>query len=494
MPLTLYLFPDTNLFFQCKALDQLEWTRFGADRVELIVTRPIIAEIDSHKGKGNSRLAKRARGASSIIGAALVAESGFLRVNHATCDVRLYVKATLKEDPALDEKLAYTERDHQLVGIASRFANENPETDVRVLTHDNGVLAAASGVGLKFERVPEDWLLEPETDERDKQLSALQQQLKKYQDAEPIIEIDLESPAHTGRLIEVESPLYLPLAEDEIARLLDRLQAEIPVETDFGPTEGNGVSPTSGLQSWLMARKVFKPSTEEDVENYCAVLYPEWLKRCETVFRSLADELNAQKSWPLISLHLRNSGARPAQDVLVSFECEGKFLLAVPSVDNDEDEAGEECDPIRLPPPPAAPKGVWEEQPHPLNDLRSSIERAQRLQFLGLPAQPRYWDMPEISKVKQNAFYYDGGRPKQPVVQIALTCQQLRHQIHVERFWFELRWSENDAPVQAALRVNVHAANMTDIVTRHFRMHMKTRAESVFEDADALIDLLKTKH
>jgi len=64
----LYLFPDTNLFIQCRPLSELGWDRWGAfDEIHLIVSRPVQAEIDKHKNRGNDRVAKRARTASSLL-------------------------------------------------------------------------------------------------------------------------------------------------------------------------------------------------------------------------------------------------------------------------------------------------------------------------------------------------------------------------------------------------------------------------------------------
>lgn len=486
MPQTLYLFPDTNLFFQCRPLAQLDWARFGADRIELIVTRPINAEIDAHKGKGNGRVAKRARAASSDIGQALTAESGFLHVKEGPVDVRLYLKVTLKEDQDLDDQLSYTERDHQLVGIASKFAKQNPDADVYVLTHDNGVLAAANGVGVKFKRIPEEWLLRPELDERDKQVLALQQDLKKYQNAEPKIEIGLGTPFGPDAQIEVELPIYLPLTDDEVARLIDRLKAVVPAETDFGSKEAKEVAPV-GFHSLVMGGKVFKPFTDEKVANYCEVQYPEWLAKCADFFRSLNDNLTAQRQWPVVILNLRNIGSRPADDALISFASEGRFLLAVPADKDDADDS----DAIRLPPPPAAPKGRWVDKPHPFADMQTVFGQARALQFSDIDPSSRRSLMSNLPKYDPNGFYYDGGRQKNPVPRIRLTCRQWRHQVGDEVFKLELRWwADGEATVQGALRVDVHAANIAELVSKRFPVHLRSREESIFEDADALIDLL----
>ncbi len=65
----LHLFPDTNLFIQCKALDQLDWSAWKAfDEVRLVVSRPVLREIDYRKNKGSDRVGKRARTTAALFG------------------------------------------------------------------------------------------------------------------------------------------------------------------------------------------------------------------------------------------------------------------------------------------------------------------------------------------------------------------------------------------------------------------------------------------
>jgi hypothetical protein len=63
----LYLVADTNLFFECKSLDQLPWSELGADPIVILLTKPVPDEIDKHK-KGGGRTRERA----IAIGAGLV--------------------------------------------------------------------------------------------------------------------------------------------------------------------------------------------------------------------------------------------------------------------------------------------------------------------------------------------------------------------------------------------------------------------------------------
>lgn len=484
MQKVVYLFPDTNLFFQCKSLDQLDWSRFGVDRVELIVTRPINAEIDSHKGKGNGRTAKRARKASSVIGQALIAESDFLLVKDAPVEVRLRAWVLLKEDDSLHDRLSYSERDHQLVGIASEYAKKNADVDVRVLTYDNGVLGAARGVGVKFERIPDDWLLEPESDEKDKQILSLQQQIKRYQDVEPRIEIELGSLSGQNSHVEFDLPLYLPLTDSEVERLVEQLKMAIPEETGLGSEEEQTVTP-AGLRAMQFGQRRFEPSTDEEIADY-KVAYRQWLAHCELHFRSLNEKLNARQQWPEVKVNLRNVGSRPADDALVSFFSEGTFLLTVPADNESEDDD----DTVHLPPPPVAPKGRWVINHGPLAELQRTVGQSHGLRIFDHPAL-QVSRLLRMSKDDPNDFYFRGGRPSGEVKQIELTCQQWRHQMGDEPFRLGLHWQVNEEKlVKGSLRVDVRAANIADMVSKRFPVRLSFTEESTFDEASALIELL----
>ena len=58
----LHLFPDTNVFVQCRALHELDWSEYEEyDEIRLIVCTPVQREIDRHKARGDDRLGRRSR-------------------------------------------------------------------------------------------------------------------------------------------------------------------------------------------------------------------------------------------------------------------------------------------------------------------------------------------------------------------------------------------------------------------------------------------------
>jgi predicted ribonuclease YlaK len=161
-PKILYLFPDTNLFAQCRALEELDWDRWGDfDEVHLIVSRPVQAEIDHQKNKGGERLARRAKAASSLFHEIILVSSDNKQITSASPTVRLFIRTALKPDPALSDQLDYQLNDDQLVGVAHGFAEDHPNNAVRVLTHDTGPMASAKMVGVELAPIPDEWLLPP---------------------------------------------------------------------------------------------------------------------------------------------------------------------------------------------------------------------------------------------------------------------------------------------------------------------------------------------
>ena len=65
---TAHFVPDTNVFEQCEPLHQLDWSDWkDYEEVQILVTDPVMDEIDRHKGQGNSRVARKSRIFSSLL-------------------------------------------------------------------------------------------------------------------------------------------------------------------------------------------------------------------------------------------------------------------------------------------------------------------------------------------------------------------------------------------------------------------------------------------
>lgn len=487
MSTKIYLFPDTNLFIQCKPLGELDWSKWEEyDEVCLLVSRPVQAEIDRQKGGGNSRLAKRARSTSSRFGDILLSEKDYYEVRNAKPIVRLYLRQDIKPDESLSDRLMYNERDDQLVGIAAKFSKDHPENTVFILTHDIGPMASAKMVGVKFNKIPDEWLLAPETSESDKKIGQLQAELTRLKKTEPNIEIRFENEATGDTDFNIEMDVYSALTEDQISSLLEHITSAIPPESEFGSKEADeneftGLNNFASLSA-ILGKRTFTPATDEDITSYKDVHYPAWIQSCEEYLRDLHNHLNKSTNFPEATAWISNTGTRPAEDALVTLVAHGNFLTLPPK----EDEEINKLKKPALPMPPEAPQGR-------LETIKSPFQQFNR-PYSVMP----FSDLDELASTlshinhrgrDSNAFYYHE-RPENPVKSFSLTCKQWRHQDEEEPFQAILCFERSPGKISGALEVKVQAANMADPVVRHESISIKVTDISAFERAEQLVKSL----
>lgn len=482
------LFPDTNLFIQCGPLEALDWSLVSdAPVIELLVSRPVQAEIDRQKGKGTGRLGKRARAATALFRRALDLPNERLQVRERSPAVFLQLRQDLKPDPALSERLDYGERDDQLVGIAAAFVRDNPDGSVQVLTHDAGPMFSAKNVGVPYVAIPDAWLLAAETDEQDKTLAAVQAQLARYQRAEPAFELQADGTA-LDRAITVD--YYTALSEPEIRELMAAAQRAHPLAEDFGsrePAQRGGVG--TGLMASI-TREVFEPASDEEIAQYRDERYPAWVSSCEAALRDLHTTLNRRIVWPQIRVALANQGSRPAEDAYIQFKTQGRLLLSVPRDDDDQkDDDQQAVALVSLPRPPAAPRGQWTRM-RTASDSLAAFARSVAFDARPL-VSPHFGRLPPLPEPRDpNAFYYKPRRPSYPFPVIGYECAQWRHQVTPETFDFEVTTDLVEQTVSGAIMIEIHAANVTTPFEKTLPMRLAVQAHSPLDHARSLIAAL----
>jgi hypothetical protein len=308
MPKVLYLFPDTNAFVQCRPLEQVDWSAWkDFDEVYLIVSRPVQSEIDNQKNKGSGRLGKRARVASSLFREVIRGESGNKVIQESGPCVKLFMRQDLKPSQELADLLSYGERDDQLVGTAHAFAQQTIGADVRVLTHDTGPMLSAKLVGVPFVEIPDHWLLPPETNEAEKEINALQTELALLKKAEPEFKIRcLDGADNEVKKLEIEAVRYVPLTEDQVSGLMQRLKERFPIAIEFGSHEP-AERDVRGIGFRGFLREVFTPATEKEIASYRDKQYPKWLDDCERALRDLHQILEGDGGVPTFCFAITNS-------------------------------------------------------------------------------------------------------------------------------------------------------------------------------------------
>lgn len=480
---TLYLFPDTNVFLQCKPLEQVDWSSFGAwGCIDIVLTRPVQAEIDAFKGKGNGRQASRARTASSLIRQLLEVDEGCIMLRSAP-DVRLCLRHDLRRDEDVADTLDYEERDDQLVGTALAFHKASPTEAVRLLTNDTGPMASAKAVGLAYSVVPVDWLLQPETDEVEKREKALKAEIAKYKNTEPAFELKALHDVPVVATITV----YAELGDAEIQGLLLKLTQRYPLATDFGSSEPQErvirPSDASVLSVLPMGvKEVYTPATSEQIARYKDA-HAEWVDACRAVLAKLHARLNSRLVWPRVSISIGNVGSRPADDALVVFKLDGKFLLLPPEDKGENEDAG-----MSLQHPPTAPKGTWKRAGR-MGVLANFRDLADSPLGRGLTTPlPSMFRPP--SQRDPNGFYFKEGQAGKPGESVSFTCQQWRHVHEPEVFEMDILCSKEPGMYSGALNVTAHAANLTQPGTLRLPLRLTVSSESCFALAEQMVQSL----
>ena len=504
---TLHYFVDTNLFIQCRSLEQLDWSPWHEfEEVRLIVSSPVLREIDRLKTKGG-RVGKRARAASAMFRDMLGQTH---RLVHARSPrVVLSVEPRHRPDPDLAERLNYEERDDQLIGTLHEFARSNPSWEVRLLTHDTTPLYTAQGLDLTADLISDDWLLPSEATEAERKVAALEAENARLKAAEPTFSIRCEGQSDTTvKRYHASYTWYEPLTEAEVECLMERLKARFPLATDFGSREpAERSAPPSLANRLFQTSEVFTPATDEEIEKYRDESYPRWLDRCEETLWAHHRTLQAEAPVLEFAFLAGNSGTRPAADALVTIEARGGFeIRPPPPEDTDEDREGEDetsgnLESGALPPPPATPRGRWKNtvggQPgdmlRTLNLIGRSMQDLSRVVNPDPDILSRPLAFPSLGPPEPrdpNAFYYKPDRPSEPQGSFALECAQWRHDGEEETFIGEIHVPTDRDAAEGLLVCRIQAANLSTSVSCRIPVRIAITHASAFESARGMVEAL----
>ena len=494
-----YLFPDTNLFIQCRPLDQLDWSdwsEFG--QVNLIVCRPVQREIDSRKNRGSDRAAKRARKTNSIFREIFTSNEKYLEVRDANPRVRLYLQASSLPSTDLQDVLDYSKADDEIVGFLDRFMKENQGKDARLLTHDTGPMITAEAHGLTVDAIKDEWLLAPEHNESEKKIARLNQRISELEQNEPNFEIRLVDDNGTEvNELHLEYTVYDPMSNDEVLACIESLRSLFPIVSDFGSREPAVKVDTTARSRLYRKKKTYKPATDEEISDYTDQDYPEWIDKCEEFFSCIHEKLQQSYGHPSFKFSIVNSGTRPGTDTLVNIVANGNFLVCPPRSDDDLPTKEQSKTSLALPCPPRPPRGKWVHEsrfsnPHfdQLSEIakltRGVVDPYNHLNYRAALDPHTFHGF----RRDPNTFYYKPKRPTQPDKSFSFECEQWRHGIGDESFDGEFFFKHETGTVSGVLSCEVHAGNLSNPVERRFPTEISIRSVNSRDRARELIDEL----
>ncbi|MBE9477057.1 MAG: hypothetical protein IME92_07890 [Proteobacteria bacterium] len=541
----LHLIADTNIFFECKNLEDLPWQDLDGDPVVILLTKPVLDEIDKHK-RSNGRTRDRALKIFTRVRTMIKDEvdEGIIRLASPQVILRLLSNTT--PDPTLDGALDYTKNDDRLVGILSTLNSEGG-APVQLLTHDTGPASSAKGFGLPCYLIPDQWLRPPQQTKDQKAISELKEELDKYKTQEPKITGTVMGPQKNT--FSITRQRETPLTATQIDAALKALEAKHPMRINFDVTPPKKKGHFSGRIDEIS----FGAPSQEEVETYQESSYPKWLGACRRVMEGMHEQGSVHSERISVKIKLRNEGTRPALNAYVDFRCEGGCLIYRPSQDEDAQEADTSNTvgavqhlTTRLPLPPEAPKftqsvktvleapaktggalkgidiatlgignaamkhldalGTNQRQleqainPFGSSSMLSAIDKLgsfnQVLKMGSNSSSPsRLYDFHTIEPIASmvskphdpEGFYYKHWREGEPLESGGLTCDRWRHHSETEIFELQVIMTGSET-VNGVMTCSVHAENLTDPFELKVAFKRRVEERDLQEDLNFLVE------
>jgi len=471
MPKVAHIIPDTNVFLQCKPLKELDWSLFSDyEELLLILTHPVVKEIDKHKNSGTKRLAKKARTANQLIGEIIDSTDNQIEIKPKSSDIILKIKYISARPTYEHESLDINENDDKIVSIAKAYSEAQANENVVLITNDNGLIFKAKAVNLDFIRTPETWKLPPEKDESEKEFERVKRELELLQQNYPKIVVEKKKR-------EFKKDYYSRLKPSETESLMEKIRTHIPMATNFEQTEADKARASS--IDVLIHRQRFKPATEEQIEEYKEKIFPRWLERCQEKLEKLHSELNKTIGFPTSSISMENIGGQPAKDVLVKLYPRGNFSIMGIGKSESENDDDSKVD-LDLPTPPSPPRGVWHKltiDPFSNNFVPNDLHRI-------------YDRLPDFSPPETDCFYWDSKSMTEPGGYISLTCQSWRHGTGQESFSFYLMPDDFDAGMTGSITCEVHATNLASPIIEVIPVKVTLSRISCYDNASESVSKL----
>lgn len=277
--------------------------------------------------------------------------------------------------------------------VEQAYAVQQVLGNLAFLSNDRLPRRMAKAVGLVSQKLADTWLLDPETDERDKKIAKLKEELNAWSKRSPQIVVELIRDDEPIERIEGAVRRYRPLSDEFIGDAMQTIQLRHPEENINVPGQVTIVR-------------------EETVSKYRQARR-EWLEEVKEYLERQPNRLNLEKGLVELTLSISNSGGAPAEGLSVEVWVEGPMMLV-----NDRVR-----DKIFTPGPrsflPSPPK----------------LERYSAFEILRQPTFPDHLRVHDLIRMPPPArdpdgFYWDYEKDELWCKSVEGTCQDFRHQVH----------------------------------------------------------------
>ena len=430
-----FLFVDSNLFLQCRPLQDLDWEcLIGREDLTLFVPSAVLTELDKHKSDGNNRRAQRARRALQFLNSILEAPGDTVIVRTTPVKVIAQFAPEVSGD-------ASTSNDDSILFEVAEMTRTHGTQSVGLVTHDTNLKVKAKRKGLRFFPVPEHWLLAPEPDERDKRVRQLEEEIALLKKQTPIIEITLDG----NQEIELVIPSYERLTPGTVDRLMEAMTAKFLIKTDFSLTSSERLLSAGGVGMFPL-----HPPADWEIAKYQNEEYPKWERSLRGRLERLHSSLRLRDVTADIQLLIANNGTVPGAHVHITIKVSEGFLTVDPE---HHDKLLE-----KLLTRPRAPR-----PPQPRQNSLDGFGNLHALSGFNPPFLPKI-----PIRHKRDEFYRKAG--KHVDTEWVWECENMRHGGPPEEFPFRLGINAQSQPSGGLMVVEVSAENLPKAAVNQFRI------------------------
>lgn len=475
MPGSVTVVVDTNLFHECKGLDDpgFPWADLGPfDEIVLLVSDTVLTELDDHKKTNRARLKRRAIKAGTWFRGLLSAEPAEHVFREAGPRVVMRISVQTP-DTGHPHALDLSVNDDKIVAVAVALRRANPQEDIRLLSDDTRPLAKARAVGVPFETIPERWRRQEEVDDAARTEADLRAEIQALRANSP--DLKMTAVGAVKKRLSLTRDAFAPLTETESAALraklanrysLDRLEAAAQAGKPRRPND----------LSLLTSRMEFLDASETQKTLYREQTWPDWLDKVIADLGAIPRAFNRVTHAAAIAFQLDNAGSRPAEDVRIVFRAKGGFRIAPVPIEGDVFMPTFDV-PKRAPPPPV---GHWLVNGDPVGRVRRSDPFA---------VHPTTFD-PNLYRFDRNDedWYYEPERPTAPVTEFCLEARRFRHRAKAEVFNV-LVFPDLDAPtLNGSIEIELAATNIGSPIIEVFPVDVASTYSSSAALVWSLVD------
>ena len=405
------------------------------------------------KNRGNARIGRQARRASSIFREIVTSGEDYKVINGQEPVVKLLIGQASRPSGDLADDLDYNKTDDEIVGCLYEVAQARSEEDVRLLTHDGNMMVTAKNLNLPFVPIPDEWVRPPEKSDLEKELEKLKRENIRLRRAEPEFRAKMvDSKGREIDPLEVTWQSYEPFSEDRIAKYINDLMVRFPMVTRFD----------SNVNSFAAINSLIRPPRAEEIRRYHEE-YSKWIEEWRLVIANMHNIL-AFMDAPSFRLEATNSGVRPCRDALVDIAAQGPFKIRPPLPQAEQEDIREKVFPLPLTAP-----------------------QTKSMADLIRPNYPYFPPPPAAQNDDPNKFYFKPDRPHTPVESFILQCGQWRHGPHKEVFDGQIFLNSPFLKLEGALECVIQAENLSEPVIRTFPVRFTIEECDTLQPSQSLI-------